>query len=77
MLTVKKKQYLTNQSGQRVGVLLDMKTFEKMQDELDDYYCRGHTTRQSHRPMRRSSGVSLLHWAIYLPMCVHENNPVK
>ena len=40
MLTVKKKQYLTDQSGKRVGVVVDMKTFEKLLDELDDYYCR-------------------------------------
>lgn len=40
MLTVKKRQYLTDQSGKRVGVILDMKTYQKMLDDLDDYYCK-------------------------------------
>ena len=40
MLAIKKRQYLTNLAGKRVGVILDMKTFQKMQDELDDYYCK-------------------------------------
>ena len=39
MLTVKNKQYLTNQSGKRVGVILDMKTFEQIEDELDELAC--------------------------------------
>lgn len=39
MIKVKRKRYLTDDRGKRVGVILDMKTFEKMQDDLDDYYC--------------------------------------
>ena len=40
MPATKKKQYLTDQSGKRVGVVLDIDTYQKMQDDLDDYYCR-------------------------------------
>ena len=39
MPTIKKKQYLTDQSGKRVGVILDMKTFERIEDELDELAC--------------------------------------
>lgn len=39
MITVKKKQYLTDQSGKRTGVILDMKTFEKIEEELDELAC--------------------------------------
>ncbi|MDI6766537.1 MAG: hypothetical protein QME52_06915 [Bacteroidota bacterium] len=39
MITVKKKQYLTDQSGKRTGVILDMRTFEKIEEELDELAC--------------------------------------
>lgn len=39
MLTVKKRQYLTDQAGKRVGVLLDLKTFEQIEEELDELAC--------------------------------------
>ena len=40
MITQKKRQYITDHAGRRVAVVLDVKTYEKMQDELDDYYCK-------------------------------------
>lgn len=40
MIAQKKAQYITDHAGKRVGVVLDLKTFEKMGDELDDYYCK-------------------------------------
>ena len=39
MLAVKKRQYLTDQSGKRVGVLLDLKTFKQIEEELDELAC--------------------------------------
>lgn len=39
MITVKKKQYLTDQSGKRTCVVLDMRTFEKIEEELDELAC--------------------------------------
>lgn len=39
MPSIKKKQYLTDQSGKRVGVILDMKTFGQIEDELDELAC--------------------------------------
>jgi len=40
MILQKKKRYITDQAGKRVGVMLDLPTFQKMEDELDDYYSR-------------------------------------
>lgn len=40
MIAQRKKQYITNDDGKRVAVVLDIKTWKKMQDEIDDYYCR-------------------------------------
>ncbi len=40
MIAQKKAQYITDHAGKRVGVVLDLKTFEKMGNELDDYYCK-------------------------------------
>ncbi len=40
MITSKKKQFITDDNGNRVSVILDISTYKKMQDELDDYYCR-------------------------------------
>lgn len=40
MIAQKKRQYVTDRHGKRVGVLLDVKTYEKMQDELDDYHSK-------------------------------------
>ncbi len=38
MPTVKKK-YLTDEAGKRVGVIVDLKTFERIEDELDELAC--------------------------------------
>ena len=40
MITQKNAQYITDHAGKRVGVVLDLRTFEKMEDELDAYYCK-------------------------------------
>ncbi len=40
MIPQKKKRYITDQTGKRVGVVLDLRTFQKMEDELDDYYSK-------------------------------------
>lgn len=40
MIAQKKRQYITDHNGRRVAVVLDVKTYEKMQDELDDYYSK-------------------------------------
>jgi len=39
MLKVKRKSYLTDDAGKRVAVVLDMKTFEQIEDELDELAC--------------------------------------
>ncbi len=36
---LKKPQYITDENGKRVGVLLDLKTYEKLIDDLDDLSC--------------------------------------
>ena len=36
MIAQKKRQYITDQSGKRVGVVLDVKTFGQIEDELDE-----------------------------------------
>ena len=36
----KKAQYITDHTGKRVGIVLDLRTFERMQDEIDAYYCK-------------------------------------
>lgn len=40
MIPQRKKRYITDQASKRVGVVLDLPTFQKMEDELDDYYSR-------------------------------------
>jgi len=40
MIPQRKKRYITDQAGKRVGVVLDLPTFQKMEDELDDYYSK-------------------------------------
>lgn len=40
MIAQKRRQYITDHNGRRVAVVLDVKTYEKMQDELDDYYSK-------------------------------------
>ena len=40
MAKTKKRQYLVDSAGKPVAVVLDLKTFKKMEDDLDDYYCR-------------------------------------
>jgi PHD/YefM family antitoxin component YafN of YafNO toxin-antitoxin module len=35
----KKPQYITDENGKRVGVLLDLKTYEKLLDDLDELSC--------------------------------------
>lgn len=39
MIKVKRKSYVTDDAGKKIGVILDMETFQKIEDELDDYYC--------------------------------------
>jgi len=39
MLTIKKRQYVTDLAGKRVGVLLDLKTFQQVEEELDELAC--------------------------------------
>ena len=34
-----KNQFVTDNSGQKVAVILSMKDYEKMLDELDEYAC--------------------------------------
>ena len=34
-----KNQFVTDNSGQKVAVILPMKDYEKMLDELDEYAC--------------------------------------
>ncbi|MFI5196541.1 MAG: hypothetical protein ACHQD8_05580 [Chitinophagales bacterium] len=34
-----KNQFITNDHGQKVAVILPMKDYEKMMDELDEYAC--------------------------------------
>lgn len=38
--TKKKHQYIIDDNGKRVAVVLDLKTYERMIDDLDDYYCQ-------------------------------------
>lgn len=38
MPTVKKK-YLTDEAGKRVGVIVDIDTFERIENELDELAC--------------------------------------
>jgi hypothetical protein len=33
------KQYLTDVNGNRIAVVLDINTYQKLLDELDEYYC--------------------------------------
>ena len=42
MITQKqqKQQYIIDDNGKRLAVVLDLKTYEKMMDDLDDYYCQ-------------------------------------
>ena len=40
VIVSKKKQFITDDSGKRVGVILDISTYRNMLDELDDYCCR-------------------------------------
>ena len=36
MIAQKKRQYITDPRGNRVGVVLDVKTFERIEEELDE-----------------------------------------
>lgn len=33
------KQYLTDVNGNQIAVVLDINTYQKLLDELDEYYC--------------------------------------
>lgn len=35
-----KKQFITDDRGNRVAVVLDIKTYDEMQDAIDDYHCK-------------------------------------
>lgn len=39
MPTAKRRRYITDQTGKRVGVILNIKTFEQIEDELDELAC--------------------------------------
>ncbi len=40
MVTLKRKrQFLTNEEGKRVAVLFDMKTYEQIEDALEELAC--------------------------------------
>ncbi len=34
-----REQYLTDENGNRIAVVLDINTYKKLLDELDEYYC--------------------------------------
>ena len=40
MKNKKKQQYIVDDKGKPVAVVIDMKTYKKMEDALDAYYCR-------------------------------------
>ena len=38
MEALKNKRYITNRNGKATDVILDLKTFEKIQDDLEEFY---------------------------------------
>lgn len=39
MKAQKKWQYITDHAGRRIGVVVDLKTFEQIEEELDELAC--------------------------------------
>lgn len=40
MANSSKTKYVTDNKGKKIAVVIDIEKYEKMIDELDDYYCR-------------------------------------
>lgn len=40
MANSSKPKYVTDNKGKKIAVVIDIEKYEKMMDELDDYYCR-------------------------------------
>ena len=62
MIAAKKKKFITDESGKRTGVLLDLKTFEQIEEELDELACiRAYDAAKPNvdKAMRRGDVVSI------------------
>lgn len=60
-----KTKYVTDNKGKKIAVVIAIKEYEKMIDELDDYYCRKEFNRKkvkTDKEISKGKFVTLEHY---------------